>query len=68
MKYLQKEWKNQSYGFWVKTIKNALWIHYKGQTWLWYFKPTEKKQKKEVQKLREKNIFSHARENSRDSF
>ena len=42
MKFLEKNWKGKNYRFYVLKDQNSLWIHYKGQTYLWK-KPVPKK-------------------------
>ena len=35
MKFVEREWKEKYYRFYAKKDKNYLWIHYKGQNWVW---------------------------------
>lgn len=52
MQFLEKKWQGKTYRFHVKRDRDSLWIHFKGQTWLWknekditdIQKPTQQKQ------------------------
>lgn len=35
MRFLEKKWQGKTYRFYVKRDKDSLWVHSKGQTWLW---------------------------------
>jgi len=35
MKFLNKEWKGKCYKLYAQRNKNSLWIHYRGQIWVW---------------------------------
>lgn len=46
MKFLERDWKEKSYRFYVQKDKQALWIHYKGQIWLWKKQRTSQRKAK----------------------
>ena len=64
MRFLEKNWKGKSYRFYVLKDQNSLWIHYKGQTYLWQ-KPVPKKtsetagKKPQSQSLKQNLIKAH---------
>lgn len=55
MRFLEIEWKNQTYKLWVQKDQQTLWIHFQGQTWIWDFSSSslQKKQQKKNKKLKE---------------
>ena len=54
MKFLEKNWKDKEFCFFILKTKKGLWIHYEGQSWFWEYqqnvsKKTTKKKKELIE-------------------
>ena len=57
MKFLEKNWKDKEFSFFILKTKKGLWIHYEGQSWFWkYQQSISKKIKKKKKDLIEAHL------------
>ena len=53
MLFLEKNWKEDEFRFFVLKTKEGLWIHYKGQNWFWKYQQKLSPSKKLIKKKKE---------------
>ena len=58
MLFLEKNWKDREFRFFVLKTKEGLWIHYEGETWFWKQKKKLSSSKKTATQ-KKKFIQSH---------
>lgn len=58
MKFLLKKWKNHLFGLWVKKEEDQLWLHYKGESYVWSPKKRKVKEEASSLSLKKAKIFS----------
>lgn len=53
MLFLERDWKEREFRFFVLKTKEGLWIHYEGQSWFWRQKQELSPSKKHAKKKKE---------------